>query len=195
MEDMKNLQKQFAPNSNFLKVTDEFPPYLNFQGQLVYHIEDDDWSIGIFGGFSSTGGSKGASDFSGEMYFRQYLKSYQIGILIESKVYSFSFINIYAGSQISGHKTLYKYKFEDSVGNQFWATLNNEEADFYSFDWSVEPYLAFGWNLTHLDLRLETGYHKYFSNELKLEEYDEISTDYKTDWSGVRISFLIGYRF
>lgn len=154
LSEMETLQNQIISNSNLpLKKTDTFPAQPYYQIQLLRETKSKN-AIGIFVGFTSTGGRVTASDFSGRVNSDQLLSSYQVGLHTEKIFEKKGILTPFFQAQLSILFSNLKLKDEVIFTN----SNNVETTSFTSQNVAIEPTIGIQTNFLPVPFKFGIGY-------------------------------------
>ncbi len=201
MGDLKTMQSEMEEiYSSFgirLKTIGDFPPYLNFQVQVIPWINDE-LSTGVFLDYASTGSRLSYEDYSGIVKVDMILTRAAGGVLINHSPASVPGRDIKISMQISLIFTQLEYREEVGLNIQ---RLFLDTHLFSAYGIGIEP--GIDWTIIRkpLNIGLYFGGQLNLNTTLALSQNREAKltdlsgTELKPNWSGARIAILIGHEF
>lgn len=177
-----------------VRITDNFPAYINHNIDVVYSFNRHD--VGLKGTYLTTGGKIAYADYSGKYHEKLILNGYRLGAM-----YRFHFLKTQLGSlpfSIYGEilpaiiLTQLKYSALFSFPDyEIHETNTEDDVSTNEIGFSVEPLIGGQLFVTkNIFTSASLGYDFEFGSKLKT-----FNNMLRADWSGFRINAGIGFKF
>lgn len=199
MTDLKSVNEMVPQNLSFdTKLVSNFPPYLYYR--LKFLLSNSNKATGLIYTFKSTGSRISGKDYSGEYKFDILVKSHVPGVYYEVNLNSPNKFNIYFYSTVGC--IFSKLNFNEYL-NISDSTLFDDNSDFQSFNYYVEPGLSFILPYDKISFGIFAGYMFQFGkqafyfgkNKDNVLYINDRASPIKPDWNGFRIGISIYYNF
>jgi hypothetical protein len=199
MKDLKDLQESYLTDLQpdiAAEIQYKFPPYYGYG--LCLNFVGEGYSIGIEGGYNSTGGRVSYSDYSGKLLVDQLVRAPKIslqGQFLLSKEESGKSIKFYLLTSLGTSFNTYNLDYSIEAAN---TAPYSESIKFNSMNIQLGGGFLARKNFKRIFLTTEIKYQHDFAGNLKLST----NSDYtlltpkgdkaKVDWSGIRFGIGIG---
>ena len=191
MGSLGKLQDDYLNNFQELPIrkVQSFPPYMNYQFQLIKKLSPK-INLGIFFEFLSTGGRCAISDYSGKINLDQIVNGYDIGLLFESHLKGLKHLFFtFKASVIYSALTL---KETINVFNQ----TKVQSSDFSSLGIGLEPGFSYEILTAPINLRANISFNANLSKDFQLKGmYDGTLDGTRANWTGLRLGLVVGIPF
>lgn len=190
MDDMKRMQKFVGDQLPVRpKYVQQFPPYWQYGLSMRWGVTEK-YKLGFYVFTTSTGGRTTYEDYSGEFTFDQTLKCFGLTIHNEYVVYEGERSAVLLYLETGYIATWLDLDYFLRIGD------SNEslKEEFHSSNYLFEGGAQYQYFLKpKLFLEGRLGLQGNIANDLISDE-DDSTTDFKADWSGVKLLVGIGFR-
>lgn len=201
MSDMKTMQSQLEAQYSDVglpvKIIGNFPPYANYQVQILRSISTD-FAAGIHLGYASTGSRVSYRDYSGHIQDDLLLDRISGGVVLRRAAGQIAGRKLDFSTQISVSHTRFDIREDVRLLEK---DLSLQTFSFVSYGLAIEPGLNLVLTEHPINIDLYTGYQLdyHFAFFLKGNRDAKLTDDsgnkIKPGWSGARLAILIGYSF
>ncbi|WP_066631937.1 hypothetical protein [Labilibacter marinus] len=196
MEDLKKFQDDIISQVPFpLKITDNFPSYVNYRIGLMYHLENGQHKVGLSFGNMSTGSRANVTDYSGSYNIDQKVKASQYGVVYEGLLSEFYIFQLAFNANVGYLATSYKLVEEFEIGQEY---MPSDVASLASSGFYIEPGLKLSVPFHKFVFSVQTGYMFDSASPLHLESDKDLELQLEdrsigADFSGVRLNAVIAF--
>jgi hypothetical protein len=153
MKDLKLMNQSILHSIPFsVKMTSDFPPFLNFEYQITYRIGK--LSTGFVFGFQSTGSRISGKDYSGELRYDLLIRSYLLALDLGYTFFEKEKIYWTAGTHMGIVNSRLRFEQYFQLGD----SIQSETLPLISENFFITPEFRFGYKLKHVKLELSAGY-------------------------------------
>ena len=195
MDALRPLTREYTTNTNYAKITDNFPAFINFGGSGSIVL--DPWEFGVEYTYFSTGARAHYEDYSGELGFDQLVKAHAIGAFARYSFLRKPKFQLTASLALSNYISQLDMNQYMRIGDE----KQEEGLEVVSGSVAITPMAGPVFKITNsiytgfrvgYCVDLKGGLHVRKDKELKL--LDDVGDQIHTDWSGVRSEVFVGVR-
>ncbi len=193
MNDMKSIQQDFISKSGLpLNAVDQFPSYIGFGGIAAF--EWHQFSFGLQGGYTSTGGRADYEDYSGVARFDQTIKCYWVGPYFQYRFVANSSWIPFVNFRSSYIRTNLDLNTLLEVGS----SVQTGETSLHSRSYGFRPELGVSKNLKKVLFQFTIGYELQIHGKLYSDSNSSAyllngsGSPAGAEWDGLRASFGVG---